>query len=244
MRRDARKDSKGNLYLPNVMGSDGHIPPPRGQWAYLQSIFPGRLYDRNDPLVQGSLAMLDAAEAEGLSREAGWMDNGVWPYFDHWRADAWLWVGQGRKAEPILYAIANHAAPVLDWWEEQSIQGKGTATSGDMPHNWNSVEFIRQVRYMLALERGSELHLLEGFPSAWAQPGMTTRMKGLVTEFGPLSFVLEVSKDGRKAALTLDVPQRVRPSKVVLHLDGWSGRSGVLELPTQGKAAQEIELAR
>ena len=71
-RRDARKDQHGNLYLPNVMGSDGRIPPPRGQWAFVQSIYPGKLYRRDDPLAQGSLAMLEAAQVEGLPLDSGW----------------------------------------------------------------------------------------------------------------------------------------------------------------------------
>ena len=152
--RDKRHDQHGNLYLPNVMGPGGKMPPPQGQWAFLHSIFPGKLYDRSDPLVLGSLAMLEAAQVEGLPLGSGWVVDGVWPYFSHLQANACLWSGQGQKAAPLLYAVANHATPVLNWWEEQSLQGKGTACSGDMPHNWGSVEFVRQVRYMLVLERG------------------------------------------------------------------------------------------
>jgi hypothetical protein len=244
MQRDARQDKFGNLYLPNVMNADGKAPPARGQWAYLQSIYPGQVLDPKDPVVLGTLAMLEASQGEGLPLEAGWVDNGVWPYFSHFQANALLWVGQGQKTAPLLYAIANHAAPVLDWWEEQMIQSKGHDVSGDMPHHWGSVEFIRQVRFMLALERGSELHLFEGLPSAWTQPGMVTRMKGVLTDFGPLSFALKVAPDGKKADLNLDVPSRVRPSRVVLHLDGWSGRSGTLDLPANGHVKREIELAK
>jgi hypothetical protein len=224
------------------MGSDGRIPPPCGQWAFVQSIFPGKLYHRDDPLVQGSLAMLEAAQVEGLPVNAGGVHPGVWPYFSHWLADDWLWVGQGQKSPPILYDIANHASPLLAWWEEQSVQGKGNQLSGDMPHNWGSAEFIRQVRYMLALERGKELHLFEGLPSAWTRPGMVTRMNGMVTEFGPLRFALRVSADGRRALLELSVPQRIRPTRVVMHLDGWSARSGTIDLPAEGLVRREIDL--
>ena len=143
--------------------------------------------------------MLEAEQVEGLPLGSGWVADGVWPYFSHFQANAWLWIGQGQKAAPLLYAIANHAAPVLNWWEEQSLRGKGKVCSGDMPHNWGSVEFVRQVRYMLVIERGNELHLFEGLPAQWMQSGMATRMKGVLTEFGPVSFVLEASADGRQA---------------------------------------------
>jgi hypothetical protein len=241
-RRDAQKDGHGNLYLPNVMGGDGRTPPPRGQWAFLQSIHPGKLYDRNDPLTQGSLAMLEAAQVEGLPLDAGWLHGGLWPYFSHWHANAWIWIGQGQKSVPILYDIANHASPLLAWWEEQMPRGKGNQLGGDMPHNWGSAEFIRQVRQMLVLERGSELHLCEGFPAAWARPGMVTRLRGVLTEFGPLELTLAVSADGRRAVLDFSVPQRVRPERVVLHLDGWSGRCGVIDLATEGRMSRELEL--
>ena len=242
--RDARHDEHGNLYLPNVMGSDGKIPPPQGQWAFVQSIFPGGVFTKDDPLVRGSLAMLEAAQLEGLPLGTGWVKDGVWPYFSHFLANAWLWEGEGQKAAPVLYAVANHAAPVLNWWEEQSLQGKGTVCRGDMPHNWGSVEFVRQVRYMLALERGSELHLFEGLPAQWTQPGMVTRMKNMLTEFGPLSFVLEVSADGKQATLDLVVPEQIHPAKVVVHLNGWSGRSGTIELPTAGHVKRQIEFEK
>ncbi|MGA7700420.1 MAG: hypothetical protein WCB27_12475 [Thermoguttaceae bacterium] len=242
--RDERRDKHGNLYLPNLMGSDGSVPPPQGQWAFMHSIFPGKLYARNDPLVQGSLAMLEAVQIEGLPLGSGWAADGVWPYFSHFQANAALWNGQGQKTGPLLYAIANHAAPVLNWCEEQSLHGQGTQVRGDMPHNWGSAEFIRQVRYMLVLERGQELHLFEGLPSQWTQPGMVTRIKDVLTEFGPISLALDIASDGKQASLKMDLKQRIRPTKVVLHLDGWSGRSGTIELPADGHVERTIELRR
>ena len=97
---------------------------------------------------------------------------------------------------------------------------------------------------MLVLERGKELHLFEGLPSQWTQPGMVTRMKNMLTEFGPISFTLEVSVNGNQATLDLDVPERIRPAKVVLHLNGWSGRSGTIEFPTTGRVKRQIELKK
>ncbi len=43
-----------------------------------------------------------------------------------------------------------------------------------MPHNWASAEFIRLVRHLLILERGDELHLLEGLPRAGRALGCVT----------------------------------------------------------------------
>jgi hypothetical protein len=224
------------------MGSDGNIPPAKGQYVFLQGVYPAKVLQPTDPLVQGMFAMLRAVEVEGLPQGGGWLDDGVWPYFSHFQAEALLWAGRGQEAAGLLYAIANHYSPVLSSWEEQQLQSIGRGTGGDMPHNWGSAEFIRQVRYMLALERGSELHLFEGLPPQWAKPGMVTQMRGVVTEFGPLSFSLQVSADGKSATLDLDVPTRVQPTRVVVHLAGLAGRAGTIDLPTTGHVRKLIPL--
>ena len=59
-----------------------------------------------------------------------------------------------------------------------------------------------------------------------------------------VEFALEVSANGKQATLDLDVPERIRPAKVVLHLNGWSGRSGTMELPTTGHVKRQIELKK
>jgi hypothetical protein len=73
---------------------------------------------------------------------------------------------------------------------------------------------------------------------------MAARINGVLTEFGPVSFVLEASADGKQATLKLDVPERIRPAKVVLHLTGWSDGSGTIELPTKGHVERQIELKK
>ena len=47
--------------------------------------------------------------------------------------------------------------------------------------------------HLLVLDRGSELHLLEGLPAAWLKPGMVTRLKQVATPFGPLTLGLQVN---------------------------------------------------
>ena len=70
----------------------------------------------------------------------------------------------GAKAAEVLYAYANHASPLRAWREEQPPKGENAQAPfvGDMPHNWASAEFIRLTHNLLFLERGAELHLLEG----------------------------------------------------------------------------------
>jgi hypothetical protein len=239
--RDARRDSHGNCYLPISMRPDAGVSPQKAQWAFLHAVFPGKVFATDDPLVLGNLAMLRAAECEGLVRDTGWVSQGLWGYFGSFYAHGWLWVGQGEKAAQTLYAMANHASPLLAWREEQMPQGEGAAICGDMPHNWASAEFIRLVRHLLVLERGDQLHLFEGLPRGWLRPGKSIRVEGVTTEFGPLSLVLRVAADGSSAVLSVDPPRRTPPERIVVHLAGLGGR-GTIALPTDSASQREIAL--
>ena len=121
-------------------------------------------------------------------------------------------------------------------------QGEGDQVVGDMPHNWASAEFIRLVRDCIALERGNELQLFEGFPAKWARPGSVTELKDVATEFGPLSLEFRVSKDGKTGELKLTVPQRTAPEKVLWHLDNWSSQRGTIDLPARGRVSRKLTL--
>lgn len=240
--RDMRKDALGNSYVPIRMVYDPKITPQRAQWAFLHAVFPGKVFATDDPLVRGNMATLEATEREGMVYGTGWLADGIWNYFASFYGHAWLWLGGGQNAARALYAFANHASPLLVWREEQMPVGQGDRVCGDMPHNWASAEFIRLVRHMLVLERGDELHLLEGMPVRWARPNAVTRLKDVVTEFGPMSLECRVDADGKTTHLKVDPPTRTPPARIIVHLAGWSGRKGAIELPTAGPSERRIEI--
>ena len=242
--RDTRTDAHGNHYVPIRMRFDEKIPPQKAQWAFLHSVFPGKVFAANDPLVQGDMAMLRAVEKQGLVQDTGWLKDGIWTYFGSFYGHAWLWLGEGDKAARTLYAFGNHASPLLAWREEQMPVGQGDQVVGDMPHNWASAEFIRLVRHSLILERGNELHLFEGVPAKWARPGAVTSVREIATEFGPISFEFRVARNGASGILKLTPPQRTPPTRIVLHLDHWSGQTGTLDLPARGVSRSEVKLIR
>jgi hypothetical protein len=215
--RDMKKDSSGNSYVPTRM--DGLDLPQRGQWAFCQAIYPGQVFAKEDPLVASTLAMLEATEREGMVYGTGWDATGIWNYFASFYGHAWLWQGNGAKAAQVLVAFANHAAPTLVWREEQSLKGEPFKKVGDMPHNWASAEFIRLAVHLIALDRGEELHLLEGMPREWLGAGMVTKLEGVATPFGPLYLKVEVDRAGKNATLDLR-PLAANCRAVVLHLPG------------------------
>ena len=109
-----------------------------------------------------------------------------------------------------------------------------------MPHNWASAEFIRLVRHLLVLERGNELHMLEGLPASWVAPGAVTRAKDIETAFGPMSLEVAAAADGRSVHIRLTPPSRTPPAKIIMHLGTWAGRQGTLDLPTSGPVDREV----
>jgi len=243
--RDLRKDSNGNAYLPILMGEAGAKElPQRAQWAFCHAVYPGQIFDQADPLVAGNLAMLAATEREGMVYGTGWDANGIWNYFASFYAHAWLWQGNGAKAADALYAFANHAAPLLVWREEQSLKGEKYREVGDMPHNWASAEFIRLTTHLLALDRGSRLHLLEGMPAAWAKPGMVTQLHGIATPFGALTMALTVAADGKSASLRVEPLSDASCTKIVVHLGTWAGgdKRAVIELDPKLRQERVIAL--
>ena len=220
-RRDMKQDNHGNVYVPIRM--DGQDLPQRGQWGFCHAVYPGQVFPGNDPLVASTLAMLKATEREGMVHGTGWDAAGIWNYFASFYGHAWLWQGDGRKASQALLAFANHAAPILVWREEQSLKGEKFKKVGDMPHNWASAEFIRLAVHLLALDRGDELHLLEGLPKAWLGPGMVSELNGVATPFGPLHLKIHTDRRGITSTLSIK-PVAKNCSAIVVHLPGGGTR--------------------
>jgi hypothetical protein len=222
--RDGTTVGGGLRQLSILMKPQAGIDPVRGQWGFCHAVYPGKLFAPDDPLAQGNLKLLDDHQKEGLVLGTGWMADGIWNYFGSFYGHAHLWLGHGEKAAEILYAFANHASPLGAWREEQPPRGEKTEAPfvGDMPHNWASAEFIRLTRNCLVLERGDELHFLEGLPRTWLAPGAVTGLREVATDFGPVSLKLEVAPDGTSARLSVTPPENERLRRVVVHLGAWA----------------------
>lgn len=215
--RDRYTDDFGNEMLPIAMERPLKEPEQKAQWAFLHTIYPGRLFGKDDALALGTLANLTAHESEGLVFATGWDSKGVWNYFGSFYAHAMLELGAGEKAAHSLYALGNHASPTFVWREEQNTLDQPVFFTGDMPHNWASAEFIRTTLHLIAFERDEELHLLEGLPGEWLKPGAEVRLNGVLTQFGSLSLHLGLDGTGTNALLRLAIPERGNLRKVVVH---------------------------
>ncbi|GHT12581.1 hypothetical protein FACS1894170_07570 [Planctomycetales bacterium] len=224
--RDKQTDTFGNIYLAIPMDKANQSLPQRAQWAFCQAIYPGQIFEKNDPIATGTMKMLETTLQEGIVMGTGWDIQGIWNYFAGFYGHAALWIGENKLAYQSLYAFANHASPMLVWREEQPPRDHIPSNYiGDMPHNWASAEFVELAVHLLQLDRGDELHLLEGLPPEWIQPGMKTELKDIATPFGKLSFVLQVDKTGKKATLNVEKISAPSCKGIFIHLGDW-GKSG------------------
>ena len=219
--RDMATDEFGNRYLNTLMRPEQRSLPQKGQWAFCQSVYPGQIFEVGNPIVKGTMDMLEATLQDGMVMGTGWITEGAWNYFASFYGHAWLWNGAPAKAADALYAFANHASPLYNWREEHNPKDITQRYVGDMPHNWASAEFIRLASHLLQLDRGTELHLLEGLPEEWVRKGMSTSLNGMATPFGPLNLSLKVDRFGRSATLKVSA-MKGNCARLIVHLGNWA----------------------
>jgi hypothetical protein len=206
--RDMREDSLGNRFLPiTVAETDLTIPPQRGQYAFLLPLPYGNFFYAPDTIMhailRGNLAMLDAYCAEGLILGSGWLHDGVWAWLGNVHSMAHLLTGNSAEAWKILSAVADHACPLATWIEEQQLRTAGKRTTGDGSNAEASALFVQALASLLVLERPDGLIFCAGIPGSWLRPESVISVDSLVTRWGQVSLVLQMSSDGN--TLTLDI---------------------------------------
>jgi hypothetical protein len=166
--------------------------PQTAQWALSHAIFPGLVFDKNDPVVRGHMALMQACTQEDVPAETGWLwHDSIWNYNASFAAHVYLWAGLQDWADRTFRGFLNHASPLYCWREEQPLQQALVGQDwGDMPHNWASAECVRYLRHMLLLEDGQSLRLLDGVASSLGQ-GKTFSLEQSPTRFGRATLQLE-----------------------------------------------------
>ena len=146
--------------------------PQTAQWALSHSIFPGEVFEKNDPIVRGHIALLQSCTQEDVPTETGWLwHDSLWTYNASFAAHVYLWAGLRDWAHRTFTGFLNHASPLYCWREEQPLQHALAGQDwGDMPHNWASAECVRYLRHMFAFEDGKSLRLLNGITAAELTP--------------------------------------------------------------------------
>ncbi|HKS72392.1 MAG TPA: hypothetical protein VJQ82_04295 [Terriglobales bacterium] len=216
----------GFEYLPMIAHDDPSMADPdpwnrprpqTAQWALSHSIFPGEVFEKNDPIVRGHIALLQSCTREDVPIETGWLwHNSLWTYNASFAAHVYLWAGLGDWAHRTFTGFLNHSSPLYCWREEQPLQQALVGQDwGDMPHNWASAECVRYLRHMLALEDAGSLRLLNGITAAELTSGAHYRLQNSPTRFGRINLELEpAGAQGRR--LRFDRASGTSPSTVSL----------------------------
>ncbi len=252
-------DPRGFRYLPMLMREDPAMHenewdrprPQSAQWAFSQTIFPGEVFGKDDPLVQGHIALMQACTQEDIPAETGWLHHeGVWNYNAPFVSEVYLWAGLRDWAHRTFLGYLNHASPLHAWREEQPLQKSLLGMLwGDMPHNWASAECIRYLRHMLVLEDDRWLRLLDGLMPLDLRTREPFTLTETPTRFGRVCISLEpagtrgwrahfVRKEGAAPA-SVSLRASLAPGLELSRIDGASMRREGSETVAIDPAAKE-----
>lgn len=226
------RDPRGFEYLPMLAHDDpawrepdpwNRPRPQTAQWALSHAIFPGLVFDKDDPIVRGHIALMQACTQEDVPAETGWLwHDSVWNYNASFAAHVYLWAGFSDWADRTFRGFLNHASPLYCWREEQPLQHALVGQDwGDMPHNWASAECVRYLRHMLLLEDGPRMRLLEGMVSANFDERQPFRLERTPTRFGRVTLQLEpVSVHGWKLDVAVEPAQQAESVELPASIAG------------------------
>ena len=225
-RREMVRHPAGFEYLPMIAHEDSSVAdsdpwsrprPQTAQWALSHSIFPGEVFEKNDPIVRGHISLLQSCTQEDVPTETGWLwHDSLWTYNASFAAHVYLWAGHYDWAHRTFTGFLNHASPLYCWREEQPLQDALAGQDwGDMPHNWASAECVRYLRHMLALEDGKSLRLLNGITAAELIPAAHYSLQNSPTRFGRIALELEPA-GARSWRLRFDRDSGPSPTSVSL----------------------------
>jgi len=225
--QEMRRHPAGFEYLPMLMKEDPlwsapddwtRPRPQTAQWALSHSIYPGLVFEKDDPVVRGYLSLMQACAQEDVPAESGWLPHqGIWNYDAAFVAHVYLWAGVNDWARRTFTGFLNHASPLYCWREEQPVRGSLVADYvGDMPHNWASAECILYLRHRLALEDGQALRLLAGIGDAELADGEPMGVGQSPTRFGRIDLNLEPLDRGAGWSLKFKRDPGPEPASVQL----------------------------
>jgi hypothetical protein len=157
-------------------------------WGSMAALYPSRFLDPHDPLITGTLEILDGErEEDTYTYEKG----DLWTYITAEGAMCHLL----RDELPMFHALYNgfvsHVSPTNAWVE--GIYLKGRIGNGDMPHCWAASEYVTIHRNSLVYENEGKLELCWGVQPEWLHDGAKLSVKRALTQFGWCEFSLQRS---------------------------------------------------
>ncbi len=204
----------GVAWFPPSWETDGT------HWGNTESLWPTRLFARDDPRVAASRAYLEKEFAGGyVEGTIRWvspkMEEAIHPYMGAYTVMNSLIRGDDEKVVESFYWYLLHTT-AANAFPEGIFFKRRYAWSETIPHVTGASNYAILLRHMLVHEDGEELHLLAAVPDWWLGAGKEIRLERLPTHFGPIDLVAHGAERGVTVEMT--GPTRRRPARIVLHL--------------------------
>ncbi len=204
----------GVSYFPPSWETDGT------HWGNTETLWPTRLFDRDDARVAASSAFVEkeftGGYVEGTIRwKAQGMEDAIHPYMGAYTVMNTLIRGEAEKAVESFYWYLLHTS-AANAFPEGIYYKRRVAWNDTIPHVTGACNYAILLRHMLAHEDGDELHLLAAVPDWWLADGNQIRVERLPTHFGSIDLLVRGSARGVQVEMT--GPTRETPQRIVLHL--------------------------
>ena len=204
----------GVAYFPPSWETEGT------HWGNTETLWPTKLFDRDDPRVIASTAFVEKEFAggyvEGTIRwKAPKTEDAIHPYMGVYTVMNTLVRGESEKVVEGFYWYLLHSS-AANAFPEGIFFKRRFAWSDTIPHVTGACNYAILLRHMLVHEDGDELHLLAAVPDWWLGDGKEIRLERLPTHFGPINLLVRGSARG--VTVELIGPARERPKRIVLHL--------------------------
>lgn len=190
------------------------------RWGAVDAAYPCEILPADHPLINGTIRTLTKNVSEGgLPLDLGWMKGGLWAAI---AVDNLSYVsilrGETQRMMDYLYAVANHATPLVTWCEERMPEPQAQQRSGDLQHSWTPIAVCKTVLASMAFSYHDTLYLACGLDESWIAEGASVSVGGLGTYWGKVSFDLQTGETMKlQVKLEGELPPviRTRGSKVL-----------------------------
>lgn len=190
----------GQSYLPN--GPEDHKYTAMAR-SVTPALWPIETLDPSNPLVQQSFAYYYQRTVKPYHGAYLHYGDNFWPYAGISLAHAFYRLGWIDDTWTMYqWAMQHQTAPNLYSWPEAINQKTLGWANGDMPNSWMSAEMILLTRDLLLHEDGNRLDIGPFF-AQWLPAGGMIQVGDFPTAFGPQSYTLKRSADGKTLTLTL-----------------------------------------
>jgi len=198
----------------------GYIPPGLDEldgqdWGNLLAVYPVQILDPFDPLVTKTLEVTRKKYKEGIMTYG----DGRWLhlYLTMKNTETEVIRGEQEKVLKEFYSILLHTSSTHAGFEFSIIPwGDRDFGRNLSPHGWFAAKFRTLLRNMLVREEGNKLHLFSVISPSWIKEGECIAVENAPTNFGKVSFSLEVVKDG--ACLNIESNFRENPKQILFHI--------------------------